>query len=71
MGEHQILWFKAMRKKLGVETDDEVRAYMKEVGARAKRHHVGGFHKLKQDNPEKLSEVSRAAANKRWAKDEG
>lgn len=67
MGEHQILWFRAMRKKLGVETDDEVRAYMKEMGARAKRHHVGGFHKLKKDNPEKLSELSRKAAQKRWA----
>ena len=59
MTTHRRKWFDAMKKKLGVKTDDEVREYMAKVGMRGKKTGKGGFYYMKKHNPEKLKAVSR------------
>lgn len=62
-------WFLSMKKKLGVETDDEVRAYMKEISNRSPRNSAGTawFATLSKDE---LREIGKKGAQKRWRKDE-
>lgn len=60
-------WYLAMRKKLGVKTNAEVRAYMKKQAKKSRRNWqgTGYFAQLKRDNPDKLKELSREAAIKK------
>ena len=70
---HREKWYRAMRRKLGVQTNAEVRAWMKKQGAKAdvkKRTEHAGFAHMKEHNPERLKELSKQGADKRWhAKD--
>lgn len=58
MSDHRDKWFRTMRRKLGVETNDEVRAYMAEKAKLASHPGTGGFHYLKKIDPERLKQVS-------------
>lgn len=55
---HREKWYAGMRKKLGVETDAEVSAFMRENGAKATRSKTGGFKFLQLNDPEKLKSIS-------------
>lgn len=59
-------WYAAMREKLGVKTNAQVRAFMKKQGAKAKHTGKGGFKHMKDNDPERLKAISSAAINKRW-----
>lgn len=65
--DHKAKWYAAMRKRLGVTTNAEVRAWMKKQGSKAKRTGTGGFAHLKENDPEKLKQLSKDAISKRWA----
>lgn len=54
---HRAKWYATMRKKLAVDTDEEVSAWFKEHAARSSRNTggTGGFAKL---SPEERREVS-------------
>ena len=59
-------WYASMRKKLGVKTNEEVRAHMRNQGK--KSHNTnGGFKHMAEHNPERLKQISSEAAKKRHA----
>lgn len=64
---HREKWFRAMRKKLGVETNAEVRAFMKKTGLKGKKTGTGGFAHMQKTDPDRLSKLSSDAAKKRHA----
>lgn len=51
-------WFKTMCKKLGVETDEEVRQYMALAGGKASHPGTGGFAYMRKHDPERLKKIS-------------
>ena len=66
--QHQEKWYQAMRKRLGVTTNAEVRAWMKKQGAKAKRTGTGGFKHMQDNDPDKLKKISQEALKTRWHK---
>lgn len=61
-------WYKRMLAKYG--SDEAIAEIMARNGRQVKDRSKGGYHKLAKEDPEKLSEISRQAANKRWQNDE-
>lgn len=53
-------YYATMRKKLGVDTDEEVKAWQREQLAKSRRNAsgTGGFAHLKKTDPAKFKEVS-------------
>lgn len=66
---HKEKWYAGMRKKLGVKTNTEVRAYMKKVGMKGKKTGTGGFAHMAENNPDRLKDISRKAALTRHGKE--
>lgn len=60
---HKERWYKAMKKRLGVQTNAEVRAFMKQSGAKAKRTGKGGFN-----DPEVAKRAGELGRLKRYGK---
>jgi general stress protein YciG len=62
MTDHRSKWMQAMIKKHGSE--EAVREFMRESGQQAKRSRKGGFHYLKQHDPEKFKQISAKGGKK-------
>jgi heme/copper-type cytochrome/quinol oxidase subunit 2 len=59
--EHQReRYYATMRKKLGVETDEEVKAWQREQLAKSRRNRggKGGFAHMKENDPAKFRALS-------------
>lgn len=61
-------WYYTMRIKLGVATNEEVRAYQAVQGMKATRTGTGGFRHMQTADPNRLKEISSKAGKARWQK---
>lgn len=67
MSEHKEKWMESMKARL--DTDEEgVRQFMREARKKGKGNTggKGGFAHIKEEDPERLTDISRKGANTRW-----
>lgn len=58
-------WYATLKKKHGFTTDEEVRAYMKELSDKSPRN-SGGTAYFATLNKDELREIGKKGAQRRW-----
>lgn len=67
MTDRRDKWFKSMYKRLGVSTEDEVRAFMRMSAAKTKGNTKNAYFKvLKEADPAKFKEISAKGGKTTW-----